>query len=93
VAESIIGEMIPKALPACSALRLGGGMTVVAGLIASRFGPAIGGLFLAIPAIESTRNAPDFQDPNVERMPLPWTPRALCSGALDLPALLVRPGF
>lgn len=30
---------------------LGGCMTVVAGLIASRFGPVIGGLFLAFPAI------------------------------------------
>src|ERR1700745_31805 len=30
---------------------LGGAMTVVAGLIASRFGPVVGGLFLAFPAI------------------------------------------
>jgi Protein of unknown function (DUF3147) len=30
---------------------LGGAMTVVAGLIAARFGPEIGGLFLAFPAI------------------------------------------
>jgi hypothetical protein len=30
---------------------LGGAMTVVAGLIASRFGPIVGGLFLAFPAI------------------------------------------
>jgi hypothetical protein len=30
---------------------LGGTMTVVAGLIAARFGPLIGGLFLAFPAI------------------------------------------
>jgi len=30
---------------------LGGAMTVIAGAIASRFGPAIGGLFLAFPAI------------------------------------------
>jgi hypothetical protein len=30
---------------------IGGGITVVAGLIAERFGPAIGGLFLAFPAI------------------------------------------
>ena len=30
---------------------LGGGMTVTAGLIAARFGPVIGGLFLAFPAI------------------------------------------
>ena len=30
---------------------LGGAMTVVAGLIAARFGPVIGGLFLAFPAI------------------------------------------
>jgi hypothetical protein len=30
---------------------LGGSMTVVAGLIADRFGPVIGGLFLAFPAI------------------------------------------
>jgi hypothetical protein len=30
---------------------LGGGMTVVAGLIAARFGPLVGGLFLAFPAI------------------------------------------
>ena len=30
---------------------LGGAMTVVAGLIAARFGPAVGGLFLAFPAI------------------------------------------
>ena len=29
---------------------LGGAMTVVAGLIAARFGPVIGGLFLAFPA-------------------------------------------
>jgi hypothetical protein len=30
---------------------LGGAMTVIAGLIASRFGPVVGGLFLAFPAI------------------------------------------
>jgi len=30
---------------------LGGVMTVIAGAIASRFGPAVGGLFLAFPAI------------------------------------------
>ena len=30
---------------------LGGTMTVVAGLIAARFGPVVGGLFLAFPAI------------------------------------------
>jgi hypothetical protein len=30
---------------------LGGAMTVAAGLIASRFGPIVGGLFLAFPAI------------------------------------------
>jgi hypothetical protein len=30
---------------------LGGAMTVIAGLIAARFGPVIGGLFLAFPAI------------------------------------------
>jgi hypothetical protein len=32
-------------------LLLGGAMTVVTGLIARRFGPAVGGLFLAFPAI------------------------------------------
>ena len=30
---------------------LGGAMTVIAGLIAARFGPLVGGLFLAFPAI------------------------------------------
>ena len=30
---------------------LGGAMTVIAGLIASRYGPIVGGLFLALPAI------------------------------------------
>jgi MFS family permease len=30
---------------------VGGAMTVIAGLIAARFGPVIGGLFLAFPAI------------------------------------------
>ncbi|MGA3306233.1 MAG: hypothetical protein ABSC26_09550 [Stellaceae bacterium] len=30
---------------------LGGAMTVIAGAIASRFGPGVGGLFLAFPAI------------------------------------------
>jgi hypothetical protein len=30
---------------------LGGAITVVAGLVATKFGPAIGGLFLAFPAI------------------------------------------
>jgi hypothetical protein len=30
---------------------LGGGVTVVAGFIAARFGPVVGGLFLAFPAI------------------------------------------
>jgi nicotinamidase-related amidase len=30
---------------------LGGAMTVIAGLIASRYGPVVGGLFLAFPAI------------------------------------------
>jgi len=32
-------------------LVLGGAMTVIAGLIAARFGPVVGGLFLAFPAI------------------------------------------
>jgi hypothetical protein len=32
-------------------LSLGGAMTVVAGLIAARFGPIVGGLFLAFPVI------------------------------------------
>jgi hypothetical protein len=32
---------------------LGGAMTVIAGLIAARFGPVIGGLFLAFPTIFS----------------------------------------
>jgi hypothetical protein len=46
---SDVKEMKPGEL----ALRLifGGVCTVVAGLIAKRFGPAIGGLFLAFPAI------------------------------------------
>jgi hypothetical protein len=30
---------------------LGGAMTVIAGLVAARFGPVVGGLFLAFPAI------------------------------------------
>jgi hypothetical protein len=30
---------------------LGGAMTIIAGLIPSRFGPVVGGLFLAFPAI------------------------------------------
>ena len=30
---------------------IGGGITVMAGLIADRFGPTVGGLFLAFPAI------------------------------------------
>ena len=30
---------------------LGGTMTIIAGLIAARFGPVVGGLFLAFPAI------------------------------------------
>ena len=30
---------------------LGGGITVIAGLVAKKFGPAVGGLFLAFPAI------------------------------------------
>ena len=30
---------------------LGGAMTVIAGLIAAQFGPVVGGLFLAFPAI------------------------------------------
>jgi hypothetical protein len=30
---------------------LGGAMTVIAGLLAARFGPVVGGLFLAFPAI------------------------------------------
>ena len=30
---------------------IGGAMTVIAGAIASHFGPAVGGLFLAFPAI------------------------------------------
>jgi Protein of unknown function (DUF3147) len=30
---------------------IGGGITVMAGIIADRFGPAVGGLFLAFPAI------------------------------------------
>jgi len=32
-------------------LALGGGITVIAGLLAKKFGPAVGGLFLAFPAI------------------------------------------
>jgi hypothetical protein len=40
-----------KAHECLSRFLLGGSITVVTGLIASRFGPVVGGLFLAFPAI------------------------------------------
>jgi Protein of unknown function (DUF3147) len=47
------GEEIRKTRAREHAIRFlfGGGVTLVAGLVAERFGPEIGGLFLAFPAI------------------------------------------
>jgi Protein of unknown function (DUF3147) len=64
---------------------LGGGMTVVAGLIASRFGPVIGGLFLAFPAIfpASATLVEKHVREHKERAGLPGSKRGKDAAALD----------
>jgi hypothetical protein len=64
---------------------LGGAMTVVAGVIAARFGPVIGGLFLAFPAIfpasatlidisENARRKRVCRERGAARKPRRWMP-------------------
>jgi hypothetical protein len=64
---------------------LGGGMTVVAGLIASRFGPVIGGLFLAFPAIfpASATLVEKHVCERKERLGFPGSKRGRNAAALD----------
>ena len=62
---------------------LGGAMTVVAGVIAGRFGPVIGGLFLAFPAIfpaSATLIEKHVQKRGVAGKPRRLTPRERCLG-------------
>ena len=64
---------------------LGGAMTVVAGLIATRFGPVIGCLFLAFPAIfpaSATLIEKHVRD-HKEKAGLPRTRRGREAAALD----------
>jgi Protein of unknown function (DUF3147) len=76
---------------------LGGAMTVIAGLIAARFGPIVGGLFLAFPAIfpasatliekhvrETQGGGPVWPARGAARKRLPWTRRARRSAASGL---------
>ena len=64
---------------------LGGAMTVVAGLIAARFGPVIGGLFLAFPAIfpASATLIEKHVRERKERAGLPGARRGKEAAALD----------
>jgi MFS family permease len=64
---------------------LGGAMTVVAGLIASRFGPIVGGLFLAFPAIfpASATLVEKHVRKRKERAGLPGARRGKEAAALD----------
>jgi Protein of unknown function (DUF3147) len=71
---------------------LGGLITVGAGLIAEKWGPSVGGLFLAFPAIfpasatliESMKNNPsrlrDWPARSAPKMRLPWMQLVLLSG-------------
>jgi hypothetical protein len=58
-------------------------MTVVAGLIAARFGPVIGGLFLAFPAIfpESATLIEKHVRESKEKAGLPGAPRCWAAAA------------
>jgi hypothetical protein len=64
---------------------LGGAMTVVAGLIADRFGPVVGGLFLAFPAIfpASATLVEKHVRQNKERKGLAGARRGKQAAALD----------
>ena len=64
---------------------LGGAMTVVAGLIAARFGPVTGGLFLAFPAIfpASATLIEKHVRERKERAGLPGARRGKEAAALD----------
>jgi hypothetical protein len=64
---------------------IGGGITVAAGLIADRFGPVIGGLFLAFPAIfpASATLIEKHQTESKERAGLQAGRRARLAVALD----------
>jgi hypothetical protein len=64
---------------------VGGAMTVIAGLIASRFGPIVGGLFLAFPAIfpASATLIEKHVRERKEKAGLPGTRRGKEAAALD----------
>jgi hypothetical protein len=64
---------------------LGGAMTVIAGLIASRYGPIVGGLFLAFPAIfpASATLIEKHQRERKEKAGLPGARRGKEAAALD----------
>jgi Protein of unknown function (DUF3147). len=64
---------------------LGGAITVVAGLIAKKFGPAMGGLFLAFPAIfpASATLVQKHEQKRKEEKGLPGIQRGKQAAALD----------
>jgi MFS family permease len=64
---------------------LGGAMTVIAGLIAAHFGPVIGGLFLAFPAIfpASATLIEKHARERKQKAGLPGTRRGKEAAALD----------
>ncbi len=64
---------------------LGGAMTLIAGLIAARFGPLVGGLFLAFPAIfpASATLIEKHVRERKEKVGLPGARRGKDAAALD----------
>lgn len=63
----------------------GGVVTVVTGLIASRWGPSLGGLFMAFPAIfpAAATLVAEHEDEEMERAGLKGDRRAAAAAALD----------
>ena len=72
----------------------GGGVTVFAGIIAHRFGPVIGGIFLAIPAIfpaSATLIEKHEKEKNISRR-VPTVPAQLAKRRSDLMLKAPRSG-
>jgi hypothetical protein len=82
-------------------LFFGGLITAIAGVIAKQFGPAVGGLFLAFPAIfpasatliekdeSQKKEKRDYTAPRAEGKPRVWTPLAQRWGASVCSCLLL----
>ncbi len=71
---------------------LGGAMTLIAGLIAARFGPLVGGLFLAFPAIfpASATLIEKHVRERKEKVGLPGARRGKDAAALDAVGAALR---